>query len=147
MDSIYCAFSRFQPLCSCCSHTAHALPTRHAMSLLEVGPTSCFELCVTQLTTLYTSSMRAYHGKVYKMWTKGGVLRGNPGMDGSIMIIASPMISCMMAYRSVTRMWMICVNSKVGSLGYVEDFEGNKTWLARLVVCQNMHPEFRCRFF
>ncbi|OLP89170.1 hypothetical protein AK812_SmicGene29410 [Symbiodinium microadriaticum] len=76
---------------------------------------------------------------VYKMWTKGGVLRGNPGMDGSIMIIALPMISCMMAYRSVTRMWMICVNSKVGSLGYVEDFEGNKTWLARLVVCQNMY--------
>eukprot|EP00439_Symbiodinium_sp_Y106_P080426 s855_g19.t1 len=76
---------------------------------------------------------------VYKMWTKGGVLRGNPGMDSSIMIIALPMISCMMAYRSVTRMWMICINSKVGSLGYVEDFEGNKTWLARLVVCQNMY--------
>ena len=46
-----------------------------------------------------------------------------------------------MAYRSVTRMWMICANSKVGSLGYVEDFHREKTWLARLVVCQNMHPE------
>lgn len=27
----------------------------------------------------------------------------------------------------------------VGSLGYVEDFSGNKTWVARLVVCQNMY--------
>lgn len=30
---------------------------------------------------------------------------------GSIMIIALPMIACMMSYRSVTRMWMICANS------------------------------------
>ena len=74
-------------------------------------------------------------------WQEGGLLRGNPGMDSSIMILALPMISCMMAYRSVTRMWMICVNSKVGSLGYVEDFNGQRTWLARLVVCQNMHLE------
>ncbi|CAE7754490.1 unnamed protein product [Symbiodinium pilosum] len=55
------------------------------------------------------------------------------------MVVALPMISCMMAYRSVTRMWMICANSKVGSLGYVEDFNCEKTWLARLVVCQNMY--------
>ncbi|CAK9021339.1 Uncharacterized protein SCF082_LOCUS15301 [Durusdinium trenchii] len=55
------------------------------------------------------------------------------------MIIALPMIACMMSYRSVTRMWMICANSKVGSLGYVEDFQGNRTWVARLVVCQNMY--------
>ena len=75
------------------------------------------------------------------MWEKGGVLRGNPGMDSSIMIVALPMISCLMAYRSVTRMWMVCINSKVGSLDYVEDFEGKKTWLARLVVCQNMPPQ------
>mmetsp|Transcript_88374 Transcript_88374/g.197732 ORF Transcript_88374/g.197732 Transcript_88374/m.197732 type:complete len:250 (+) Transcript_88374:2-751(+) len=44
-----------------------------------------------------------------------------------------------MAYRSVSRMWMICANSKVGSLGYVEDFNGNRDWLARLVLCQNMY--------
>lgn len=31
--------------------------------------------------------------------------------EGSIMIIALPMIACMMSYRSVTRMWMICCNS------------------------------------
>ncbi|CAK9115442.1 unnamed protein product [Durusdinium trenchii] len=76
---------------------------------------------------------------VWRMLRKGGLLKQNPGIDSSIMIIALPMIACMMSYRSVTRMWMICANSKVGSLGYVEDFQGNRTWVARLVVCQNMY--------
>eukprot|EP00913_Durusdinium_trenchii_P033847 g31684.t1 len=65
---------------------------------------------------------------VWRMLRKGGLLKQNPGIDSSIMIIALPMIACMMSYRSVTRMWMICANSKVGSLGYVEDFQGNRTW-------------------
>eukprot|EP00435_Cladocopium_sp_Y103_P060237 s350_g22.t1 len=76
---------------------------------------------------------------VAKTMSRGGLLLMNPGIDSSIMIIALPMIACMMSYRSVTRMWMICCNSTVGSLGFVEDFTGKKTWVARLVVCQNMY--------
>lgn len=76
---------------------------------------------------------------VAKTMSRGGLLLMNPGIDSSIMIIALPMIACMMSYRSVTRMWMICCNSTVGSLGFVEDFSGKKTWVARLVVCQNMY--------
>ena len=89
-------------------------------------------LCLTFLVSLLNTGRH-----VAQMLIRGGLMRQNPGMDSSIMIIALPMIACMMSFRSVTRMWMICANSTVGSLATVEDFKGRATWLARLVVCQN----------
>lgn len=89
-------------------------------------------LCLTFLVSLLNTGRH-----VARMLIRGGLMRQNPGMDSSIMIIALPMIACMMSFRSVTRMWMICSNSTVGSLATVEDFQGRATWLARLVVCQN----------
>lgn len=91
-------------------------------------------LALTFLVTVYNTCRH-----VRQLARCGGGLNGNPGVDSTLMIIALPMIACMMAYRSVSRMWMICANSKVGSLWGVEDFQGRRTWLARLAVCQSYY--------
>mmetsp|Transcript_30403 Transcript_30403/g.65476 ORF Transcript_30403/g.65476 Transcript_30403/m.65476 type:complete len:439 (-) Transcript_30403:147-1463(-) len=86
--------------------------------------------CVTLLNTLR---------QVYTVHCKRGGINAHPGHDSAILVIGLPLIYSLMSFKSVHRMWMICANAKGGPLADIVDFEGNHSWLGRLVMCQLMY--------
>jgi len=92
-----------------------------------------FFLVLTFLVTL-CNTLR----QVYAVHCKRGGINGHPGHDSAILIIALPLIYSLMSFKSVMRMWMICLNDKEGGLDNVVDFNNEHSWMARLVMCQLM---------
>lgn len=73
---------------------------------------------------------------VKEVYKRGGGVVENAGHDSAILIIALPLIYCIMAHESVVRMWMVVSNTKSDDLVQIVDFNGKATWEARLVMAQ-----------